>query len=319
MGKKSKKNSQSDVILESSQVLPKNIISIGDRVLTDKNIYIHQSAYKSIKNFTKNKTENESGGILVGKVIEDLGKTNILIYGFIEAKYCEATPTTLTFTHRTWDYVHEEMEQKYKEQKIVGWIHTHPDFGIFLSEYDRFIHDNFFKEPYQVAYVIDPIQQEEGFYYWINDHIEKCPGFYIFDEIGKNINAVILSDSEQKDSDEKIRFTVSGILIAGLFALVFILFVNLLGLKGTMNDLNHKVSQIDQGAGQQLYILQEQIKALEGKLAKLQSVSPEIPAGNTTSSKSNNPSKDSNSSSTVPIESSTPSHSTETASPSNPQ
>jgi proteasome lid subunit RPN8/RPN11 len=45
--------------------------------------------------------------------------------------------------------------------KIIGWIHTHPDYGIFLSENDMFIQNNYFKDINQVAYVIDPIQKEE--------------------------------------------------------------------------------------------------------------------------------------------------------------
>ena len=170
------------------EALPQNIVEIGqtDKDIT-KRIYISQQAYRTIRLFTKNKTTNESGGILVGQVIEEFGKTNILIRGFIEAKYTESTPTTLTFTHETWEYVHSELERKYENAKIVGWIHTHPNFGIFLSEYDMFIHGNFFSDENQVAYVVDPIQHQEGFYYWKNKQIEKNEGFYIFDNPGTEI------------------------------------------------------------------------------------------------------------------------------------
>ena len=136
-------------------MLPQNIIAVGDHVEENKNIYISQSVYKEIHKFTKNKTTNESGGMLVGSVIDEFGKTNIVISGFVEAKFCEATPTTLKFTHETWEYVHKEIERKHNGKKIVGWIHTHPDFGIFLSEYDKFIQQNFFSEDHQIAYVVD--------------------------------------------------------------------------------------------------------------------------------------------------------------------
>ena len=179
-------------------LLPQNILPVGERVEENKNIYISQPVYKQIHSFTKNKTTNESGGMLIGSVIEEFGKTNIIISGFVEAKYCEATPTTLTFTHETWDYVHREIEKKHKGKKIVGWIHTHPDFGIFLSEYDKFIHQNFFSEAHQVAYVVDPIQQIEGFYFWINSGIEKCKGFYIYDKTGAKINLDLGSDEPVK-------------------------------------------------------------------------------------------------------------------------
>ena len=164
-------------------MLPQNIIAVGDHVEENKNIYISQSVYKEIHKFTKNKTTNESGGMLVGSVIDEFGKTNIVISGFVEAKFCEATPTTLKFTHETWEYVHKEIERKHNGKKIVGWIHTHPDFGIFLSEYDKFIQQNFFSEDHQIAYVVDPIQHIEGFYFWINGNIEKCKGFYIYDTL----------------------------------------------------------------------------------------------------------------------------------------
>ena len=172
MGKRGR-NSKKKVLQPelTENMLPQNILPIGDRVEENKNIYILQSVYKEIHKFTQNKTTNESGGMLVGTVLEEFGKTNIIISGFVEAKYCEATPTTLKFTHETWEYVHKEIEKKHPGKKIVGWIHTHPDFGIFLSEYDKFIHQNFFNEDYQVAYVVDPIQKIEGFYFWINEKI----------------------------------------------------------------------------------------------------------------------------------------------------
>ena len=139
MAKKAKKQNKKAPVNELPEnMLPQNILPMGERVEENKNIYISQAVYKEIHKFTKNKTTNESGGMLVGTVIEEFGKTNIVISGFVEAKFCEATPTTLKFTHETWEFVHKEIEKKHKGKKIVGWIHTHPDFGIFLSEYDKF-------------------------------------------------------------------------------------------------------------------------------------------------------------------------------------
>ena len=125
--------------------LPQNILQMGEQVQEDKRIYISQSTYKEIHAFTRDKTENESGGVLLGNVVEEFGKTHIIIRAFVEAKHSEGTPTTLTFTHESWEYIHKEMDAKYPEYKILGWIHTHPNFGIFLSEYDKFIQDNFSK------------------------------------------------------------------------------------------------------------------------------------------------------------------------------
>ena len=169
MAKNKKKAAKKQERIAMLDSLPQNIVPIGERVEADKRIYISQRVYKEIHRFTKNKTTNESGGMLIGNVIEEFGKTNIIIQGFVEAKYSEGTPTTLKFTHETWEYVHSEIERRFENGQIVGWIHTHPDFGIFLSEYDKFIQDNFFKEENQIAYVVDPIQHIEGFYFWVNE------------------------------------------------------------------------------------------------------------------------------------------------------
>lgn len=54
---------------------------------TRESIFLKVSI-KKIHSFTKDKTTNESGGVLVGNVVEEFGKVHIIIRGFIEAKYC---------------------------------------------------------------------------------------------------------------------------------------------------------------------------------------------------------------------------------------
>jgi len=205
---------------ELTPVLPQNIMPMGERVLENKNIYIHQRVYSQIHSFAANKTENEHGGILVGRVLNELGKENTIIEGFIEAKYNTATPTTLTFTHETWDYFHKEMESKFKNKKIVGWIHTHPNFGIFLSENDRFIQENFFDEKNQVAYVVDPIQNEEGFFFWVDEKLEKCPGFFLFDKNGVKIKQREVKEKNEEQAPAKMSFASIIVSVVLAFALV---------------------------------------------------------------------------------------------------
>ena len=225
--------------------LPQNIVSVGERVTEDKNIYISQPVYKKIRRFAANKTENESGGMLIGEVLEEFGKTHIIISGFIEAKYCEATPTTLKFTHETWDYCHKEMAERFPKKKIVGWIHTHPNFGIFLSEYDKFIHENFFKDDHQIAYVVDPIQNTEGFYFWINGVLTKCGGFYIYDQTGKKITVEVDEDSKNvTPSSVKSPFSVQNVIIASLCAVVIALTFTLLSVSGRVKALEETQNSV---------------------------------------------------------------------------
>jgi hypothetical protein len=80
---------------------------------------------------------------------------------------------TVTFTHEAWEHVHSELDRRYPGEKIVGWYHSHPGFGIFLSREDMFIHENFFSEWWQVAYVVDPLAGEEGIFGWRDGTVQE--------------------------------------------------------------------------------------------------------------------------------------------------
>lgn len=167
--------------------LPLNFLSFGEIEPDDVKVYIKQDVYKALEKYASSDISKELGTILIGDYCEQLGKTHVVISDYIEAKYTDASASTLTFTHETWDYVHKQHDMLYPSKKIIGWQHTHPNYGIFLSNYDLFIQDNFFNMPFQVAYVIDPIQNIRGFFQWKNGKTEKLKGYYVYDEVGKPI------------------------------------------------------------------------------------------------------------------------------------
>lgn len=167
--------------------LPMNFLAFGEIENDDVKVYIKQDVYKALEKLSASDTSKELGSIIIGDYSNELGKTHVVISEYIEAKYTDASASTLTFTHETWGYVHAEHERRYPNKRIIGWQHTHPNYGIFLSNYDLFIQENFFNLPFQIAYVIDPIQNLRGFFQWKNGKIEKLKGYYIYDDIGKPI------------------------------------------------------------------------------------------------------------------------------------
>ena len=96
----------------------------------------------------------------------------------MEAVGAEERRASITFTHETWAHINAVREERYPELRIVGWFHTHPGYGVFLSGYDLFIHRNFFNLPWQLAYVIDPVGGEAGFFGWRGEDITRLPGYY---------------------------------------------------------------------------------------------------------------------------------------------
>lgn len=167
--------------------LPVNFIEVGEVRPGDLKVYIRQDVYRKVEAFAAADTSREVGGILFGDYAEEMGGTHVIISDFIEAKFTDASASTLTFTHETWEYVHREHERRFADKKIVGWQHTHPNYGIFLSNYDLFIQQNFFNLPFQTAYVVDPIQNLRGFFQNVGERTERLNGFYIYDEVGKPV------------------------------------------------------------------------------------------------------------------------------------
>ncbi len=112
----------------------------------------------------------EVGGFLIGTHGGEREPPHCI--AAIEARAAVGDLTRLTFTHEAWEDVHRVIEHSYPECSIVGWYHSHPGHGIFLSDHDRFIHHNFFSAPWQIALVVDPVHQTEGLFCWTHGEIE---------------------------------------------------------------------------------------------------------------------------------------------------
>ena len=130
----------------------------------DFRIFIDENAFDRICNSADD--SREVGGILVGEVWRDENGPFVRIDDIIEALHAEENGTELTITHATWNHIHQQMDTIHAGKRILGWYHTHPNFGIFLSERDQFIQQSFFNLPFQIALVYDPVRRVHGVFSW---------------------------------------------------------------------------------------------------------------------------------------------------------
>jgi len=115
--------------------------------------------------------EAEVGGVLIGHLRED---GSPLVTSIIPALEADGARSRVTFTHEAWSTIHSTLDRDYPGEEILGWYHSHPGFGIFLSEHDLFIHRNFFGRPEQIAIVVDPHSGSEGLFVWRAGEVVKA-------------------------------------------------------------------------------------------------------------------------------------------------
>jgi proteasome lid subunit RPN8/RPN11 len=132
-------------------------------------IYIYEDTIEEIKLLCKN-SEEEIFGYLIGNIL----KWNEKIYIIIEeslfllgAVYSDKTYTSqIEGTAGLYQKKFQRIKKKRKNEKlrIIGWWHSHPNLGCFLSSTDLLTQRYFFPKEYQVALVLDPIRNEFEFY-----------------------------------------------------------------------------------------------------------------------------------------------------------
>ncbi len=143
-------------------------------------VMVAESVLEEVRRHGQQDTSREQGGILIGTVASSQDKVYVNVEAMIAAPQTRAKRTSVTFTHDSWAHINQVKDNDYPNQDIVGWYHTHPGFGIFLSDYDTFIHRNFFPAAWQVALVIDPLSDESGFFVWKGNEIIPRKQYNVF-------------------------------------------------------------------------------------------------------------------------------------------
>ena len=139
------------------------------RVSTQPVVVMEAEVARKIRQHARGSMKAEVCGVLIGSTEHE----RMTVEACIQGNNAAQGGAHVTFTQDTWEHIYKIKDKEYPDQKIVGWYHSHPGFGVFLSEHDLFIQQNFFSNPQQVAWVYDPHTDEEGCFGWIGDKIEK--------------------------------------------------------------------------------------------------------------------------------------------------
>lgn len=155
-------------------VEPKGVIQPDDL-----HIFLNESILREVVDWSKTDVYHELGGVFVGELFAWRRMEYLQISGYIRASHYQNTAASFRFTHDSWSAITRERERKYGDKLVVGWHHTHPGYGIFLSGTDMFSHRSFFNLPWMFAMVVDPRAESLGFFQWKQGKVVPCGFFFV--------------------------------------------------------------------------------------------------------------------------------------------
>ena len=146
------------------------VLSLDDPTPAAVDILMAESAFLDAKRHASSSMNREVAGVLVGPHPQKQpnGRYVVQVTDAIVAEHTRMQGASVTYTPESWRYVNDKLHEMYPDEEcvIVGWYHTHPGFGIFLSNMDLFIHHNFFTQKWHIALVLDPVGKQSGFFNW---------------------------------------------------------------------------------------------------------------------------------------------------------
>lgn len=129
-------------------------------------LYISKVAEEKIRNHAlEHVHENkEVMGLLLGGVYHH-GGTEFTLVRDVATTDLDATAVSVRFDRDAFEKLFESLDDCGFTYVIVGWYHSHPSYGCFMSATDIQTQRGMFDRPYHSAVVIDPINREiEAFY-----------------------------------------------------------------------------------------------------------------------------------------------------------
>ncbi|HSB90243.1 MAG TPA: Mov34/MPN/PAD-1 family protein [Anaerolineales bacterium] len=129
-------------------------------------VFVTPRAYVRVCAHAGSDLYHEVGGALVGvrRLDPKRGTAFVVVEAVVPAQHTRHGPSYLTFTQDSLVAIHDDLDRRYPGREFVGWYHTHPGMGVFLSGYDVWLHEHFFQAAWQVALVVEPRLGEGGFF-----------------------------------------------------------------------------------------------------------------------------------------------------------
>ena len=124
-------------------------------------VFLEQRCADRMKRHAGQDILREQAGILCGQAYQSDEQSYVVIESAIAVDTL-GDAGHFRFHQNSWQGFWINLSDSHN---IIGWYHTHPGMGIFLSATDLRTQQLYFSSAWQIAMVIDPISRETGIFY----------------------------------------------------------------------------------------------------------------------------------------------------------
>ena len=155
--------------------------------------YVHTYLYQ----YARSGATGEKLAVLMGKQLVLDGKETVFISGVVQARFTEKLKGMETITGQSWKYISEEIEKYFAGLEVVGWMHSRPSFGAFVTSRDEAYHKKVFGGKNQVFFVVDPADRQDRFYV-LNENktaLRPVKGYFVYYDKNTQMQEYMLQNS----------------------------------------------------------------------------------------------------------------------------
>jgi len=130
-------------------------------------LYVLKSTEEKILHHLNCTPKIESGGILIGHPFVDIDDSSEIFTIVVDALPIQSENSSIGHYTVSPENISNTRQLIPDGLVSVGWYHSHPGHGVFLSGADMSIVRSIYSLPWQVSFVVDTIRGVKGFFHGI--------------------------------------------------------------------------------------------------------------------------------------------------------
>ena len=173
----------------------------------DVKIFVEDYVYTYLYQYGRSGGSKEKLAALIGRHYVVNGQETVVISGAVQGKGTIQENGVERFSEETWEYIGGQMQTYFKGMTIVGWVHCQPGFGAFLMAKDETFHREYFREKWQVLFVLDTVDKLDTFYIYNEEQngLRQAKGYFIYYDKNREMQEYMLENSMVKPKEELVR------------------------------------------------------------------------------------------------------------------